>query len=116
MGAMKRTLKTFLLATLAGFSCFTPVDTGRATDIPVTGFVREETTVALDAKGSRLEFLKAKDGRLSWTLTWVDTATTHESLSMNTDGFFKGKGGSFISSHLPDLVFRRRPPFGPGPP
>jgi len=89
---MKRTLRTFLAAGLAALYCHMPADTVRAADTPVTGFIREEAVVPLDAKGSRLEFLKAKNGRLSWTLTWVENATSRESLSMDTDGFFKGKG------------------------
>jgi hypothetical protein len=89
---MKRALKTFLAAALAAICWHTSVVTVRAADTPVTGFIREEAVVALDAKGSRLDFLKAKDGRLSWTLTWGDNATSRESISMDTDGFFKGKG------------------------
>ena len=89
---MKRILKTIFVAALAAFGCYTPGGTAHAVDRAVVGFVREEATVALDTKGSRLEFLKAKDGRLSWTLTWVDNAASRESISMDTDGFFKGKG------------------------
>ena len=89
---MKRRLNTFLVAALVAFGCHTPVGTARAADTPAVGFIREEATVALDTKGSRLEFLKAKDGRLSWRLTWVDNATSRESISMDKDGFFKGQG------------------------
>jgi hypothetical protein len=88
----KGTMKTLLAAVTAAFSCLTAVGPARAADTPVAGFIREEATVALDTKGSQLEFLKAKDGRLSWTLIWVDNSTSRESLSMDKDGFFKGDG------------------------
>jgi beta-lactamase regulating signal transducer with metallopeptidase domain len=61
-------------------------------DTPRVGFIREEKTVALDDKGSQLEFIQAKDGRLSWRVTWTDEGPGRESLAMDHDGFFKGTG------------------------
>lgn len=55
----------------------------------ITGFIREEAVVALDTNGSRLEFLTAKDDRLSWKLIWVYSATSHLSLAMDKDGFLQ---------------------------
>jgi hypothetical protein len=64
-----------------------------ATDVEkvVTGFVRQETAVRLDAKGSNLEFIRAENGRSSWMVTWRDDGG-HESVSMSKEGFFKAQG------------------------
>jgi hypothetical protein len=89
---MNPTVKTLLAAVVATLSCLTSPVTIEAADRPVTGFVREASAVPLDTKGSRLGFLTAKDGRLSWSLTWVDSAESRETISMDEDGFFKGQG------------------------
>ena len=56
-----------------------------------TGFVREANPVVLDANGSKFEFIKASDGRLSWSLTWI-TNQSRETIAVSKDGFFKGPG------------------------
>src|SRR5689334_13280352 len=87
---MARILKIFAMI-MAGL-LLSSDSTIRAADRAWVGFVRKEATVALDTRGSLLEFLKAKDGRLSWTLTWLDDAKNRESLSMSEQGFFKVEG------------------------
>jgi len=71
--------------------------------MPTTDFVREPNTVALDKGGSCLEFPKAKDGRLSFAVTWVE-GNSRTTVSKPQEGFFK-KDGWFVYVESPTRVW-----------
>jgi hypothetical protein len=71
-------------------------------DEPTTGFVRKADPVTLDKSGSRLEFPKAKDGRLSFAFTWA-AGNSRETIFMSKEGFFK-KDGWFVYIESPTRI------------
>lgn len=80
---MKTQIHSLLLAAVLGGVA--------VAETPATGFVREATAVPLDTGGSRLEFPKAADGRLSFAVTWVE-GQRRETLARRQNGFFKQDG------------------------
>ena len=64
--------------------------TGSA-ETPVVGFVREQGTYRLDAKGSHLRIFPAKDGQPTYEFKWVKIGG-HETDSAPDKGFFEGEG------------------------
>ena len=96
---MTHTMKKFLnaLALAAALS-------GTAVaDEPTTGFVRKADALTLDKSGSKLEFPKAKDGRLSFSCTWV-AGNSRETIAMPREGFFK-KDGWFVYIESPTRIW-----------
>lgn len=70
---------------------------------PSAKFVRVANPVTLDIQGSTLEFPVAKDGRQSFSVTWV-AGTSRETFSVIDKGFFK-RDGWFVYIESPTRIW-----------
>jgi hypothetical protein len=95
MRTMKTLLTVLSAATLLAGICLA--------DPSSTKFVRVPIQVTLDTNGSTLDFPKAKDGRQSFSVTWV-SGKSRETLAVMEKGFFK-KDGWFVYIESPTRIW-----------
>lgn len=70
---------------------------------PSTKFVRVPIQVTLDTNGSTFDFPKAKDGRQSFSVTWV-SGKSRQTIAVTDKGFFK-KDGWFVYVESPTRIW-----------